>query len=274
MAALEPVVGPVAPAEDAEAAGPPPDAEPERFELRVRGAVAELLPGVDLQQVSVCDFRQKVARHLGLGRRGLEAAAEQVNLWIREAVDHRAASAEQSPEQRLEAVLKELGQENGSRKTQVHLLTFSRLLPGTAEVRNLQDVTEMSRKDLACCVWKAFDEPLGSGYGRPPASGALVRKMVVFREQHADGAWHFHVAVLLRQSRTFVTAKRTLSGRNRLAAHFSTSHTGFWSAVRYGYMPTASKVDSSPLSWSEEGGWDSLDLFAESQRPWMVFKVQ
>ena len=34
--------------------------------------------------------------------------------------------------------------------------------------------------------------------------------------------------------------------------------------------PTLSKpvVDAQPVSWSVHGGWQTLDLFAESQRPW------
>ena len=262
-----------------EAAGSEPHQHPngpveldETTEVRVRGAIAELLPAVDLQQVSVYDFRCQIARHLGLGRKGLEASADQVNVWIREAVDNRVARAEQSPAQRMEAILEVLGSEDESKKTQVHFITFSRLLPGTAELRDLRDLESMSRQDLACCVWKAFDEPLATGRGRPPAATELVRKLVVFREERSDGMHHFHVAVLLRQSRSFVAAKRTLRQRDHLAAHFSASHTGFWSAVRYGHIPTAKKpeVDANPLSWSESGGWGALDLFAESQRPWMA----
>ncbi|CAE7343110.1 unnamed protein product, partial [Symbiodinium microadriaticum] len=240
--------------------------------VRIRGAIAELLPSVDLQQVSVYDFRCQIARHLGFGRKGLEASADQVNVWIREAVDNRVARAQESPEQRMEAILEMLGSEDDSKKTQVHFITFSRLLPGTVELRDLRDLESMSREDIACCVWKAFDEPLAAGRGRPPTATELVRKIAVFREEHADGMHHFHVAVLLRQSRSFVAAKRTLRERDHLAAHFSASHTGFWSAVRYGHIPTAKKpeVDATPLSWSEDGGWGALDLFAESQRPWMA----
>eukprot|EP00439_Symbiodinium_sp_Y106_P057281 s3165_g8.t1 len=224
-------------AEPGEPAVGPPEQLPngpveldERTEVRVRGAIAELLPSVDLQQVSVYDFRCQIARRLGFGRKGLEAAADQVNLWIREAVDNRMARAQESPEQRMQAMLEMLGSEDESKKTQVHLLTFARR-------------------------------------GRPPAATQLVRKLVVFREEHADGMHHFHVAVLLRQSRSFVAAKRTLRERNHLAAHFSASHTGFWSAVRYGHIPTAKKpeVDANPVSWSEDGGWGALDLFAETQ---------
>ena len=129
----------------------------------------------------------------------------------------------------------------------------------------------MSRKDIALCVQLSFDDPVATlGRPRTQAVGGVVQKMVVFQEAHADGDKHFHVAVQLQKSRSFAPAKTTLRTRDHLAAHFSSEHTQFWSAVRYGYMPTLAKpvVDSSPVSWCRDSGFDSPDLFAESQRPW------
>jgi hypothetical protein len=234
--------------------------------------IAELLPKTDMQDVSVYKFRRSVALHLGVGRKGLEDKADDVNQWIEQAVKAKTEKAVQTPSQRLAAVLEDLGKEVSSKKTQIHFLTFSRVLPETLASTSLKDITKMSREEIANCVWKAFDDPLAnaSGQGRPcTRSEGLVTKMVVLQETHEDGDVHFHVVVALRQSRTCGSAKRTLQERDHLVAHFSSTHTQFWSGCRCGYSPTAKKpsVDPSPLSWSEEKGWNSLDLFDESQRP-------
>ncbi len=180
---------------------------------------------------------------------------------------------ERTPEEVFQALLQELGEQDASKKVLVHLLTFSRLLPDTLEGGDLRNVSGLSRQEVAECVWKAFDNPVPAGAGRRgrpcTRTEGLLSKLVVFREQHEDGDYHFHVAVLLRQPRTFASAKRTLRVRDGLVAHFSSSHTQFWSAVRYGYTPSAKKltVDPEPLSWGPEG-WNSLDLYEESQQPW------
>ena len=178
---------------------PARDQADEQVERQVRAAIAELLPGVDLQTLSLYDFRCSVSRHLGWGRRGLEARAQRVSDWIKEAVEAHVAKSQQSPQQLFNAVLQDLGDEDSSKKLRVHMLTFSRLLPATIEAGDLRNVSEMSREAVADCVWKAFDNPI-QGPGRPCSRAqGLVTKLVVFREFHQDGDYHFHVAVLLRQ---------------------------------------------------------------------------
>ena len=242
---------------------------------RVRGAIVELLAGVaDLSSITVYDFRCSVARHIGLGQNGLEHAAAEVNEWIKEAIASKGSPVAGSPAQRIAAVLADLGEGAASSKIRVHLVTLSRVLPETAEHCGLRDVNTMTREEIANCVWKAFDDPappVQGRAGRPRTrQEPIVKKLVVFQEKHADGDSHFHVAVLLQQPRTFAAAKRSLLARDSLPAHFSTTHTQWWSAIRYGHIPTLKKphVDPQPLTWAESGGWGSLDLFAESQRPW------
>lgn len=117
-------------------------------------------------------------------------------------------------------------------------------------------------------------DPRGAGRPRTKTDGN-VRKLIVFKEKHADDDVHFHVAVALEQSRTWKNVKRTLRERDHLPSHFSVSHTQFWSVVRYCHIPTVKKpdVDSEPVMWTYESGrwtWGDeaeLDLFAESQRP-------
>ena len=173
----------------------------------------------------------------------------------------------------MATIVEDLGQELSSQKSVAHFLTLSRVLPETLAATDLRDITTMSREEVATCVRKAFDEPMvDTGHsGRPVTrTNGLVLKMAVFREEHEDGDVHFHVAVLLRQARVWTAVKRTLRQREYIAAHFSPSHTQFHSCVRYGHIPTTKKpiVDGEPISWSATEGWNSLDLFAESQQPW------
>ena len=70
-----------------------------------------------------------------------------------------------------------------------------------------------------------------------------------------QGAKHFHAAVLLSHRMRWGAAKRVLTERHRLASHFSVTHTQWWSALRYGTMPSEHKatVDPDPLQWAVGG---------------------
>eukprot|EP00973_Karenia_brevis_P011376 1539665-Karenia_brevis.AAC.1 len=92
--------------------------------------------------------------------------------------------------------------------------------------------------------------------------------MVVFMEWHrADthGAVHRHYHVALKADRScyFMPFKRALLKRHRVATHWSTSHVGYWSAVRYGCRATPAKgehsLDPSPVRWSCSGPHEALE---------------
>ena len=101
-----------------------------------------------------------------------------------------------------------------------------------------------------------------------------AEKMVVFKEmhepdEHGTSHPHFHIALQLSNPRGFATFKRALALHHRVASHWSCSHTGYWSAVRYGFFPTARKpqdaLDPQPLVWCREG--EHPTLFDCSQEP-------
>eukprot|EP00435_Cladocopium_sp_Y103_P053431 s1435_g17.t1 len=257
-----------------EVRGPSPEASAsqalgQNFKAEVCAAIRALLPQTDLSEVSLAQFRGSLAEHLGLESAVLEERKDEVNEWVQAEVQQPATT----PEQHMARVVEELGAEVTSFKHQVHLLTISRVLPGTIDCTDLRDIQAMTRQEVADCARLAFDQPLyppGKAGKRAGNAEGLVQKLVVFQEAHTDGSKHFHIAVKLARTRTWTVAKHTLRQRDHLACHFSSSHTQFWSAVRYGYIPTLSKpvVDAQPISWSVDGGWQALDLFAESQRPW------
>ena len=198
----------------------------------------------------------------------MEARAEEVNALVKSAVD--AMTPVETPAERMASLIKELGGEDTGAKQCVYLGTLSRVLPETlAQADNLVDVSGLSRQEVGEAVRKAFDNPLqGAAGGRPVSrTDGIVKKVVVFKEAHADGAVHFHVAVALLQPRSWAPAKRTLRERDHLASHWSCCHTQWWSAARYGAIPSLKKpvVDDDPWTRTKDGS--EIDLFAESQRP-------
>ena len=147
------------PATASEADAPPGDAEEASCAAKVKAAIAELLPDKDTSHVTLRKFRRMLASHLGLGKKGLEGKAEEVNSLIREALAAQASSSVETPVQRMAKVVQEVGDEVNGAKGLVYLATISRVLPGTLAATGLKDITAMSREDIADCVWKAFDEP-------------------------------------------------------------------------------------------------------------------
>ena len=107
------------------------------------------------------------------------------------------------------------------------------------------------------------------------AAGRLTLECVtVFRERHAgqDGApgpYHWHVALKASSSFRFVSYKRIFHVEHGLATHWSCTHMGYWSAVRYGFMPSPKKqqdeLDPHPRSWARSG--EHPPLFEACQEP-------
>ena len=81
------------------------------------------------------------------------------------------------------------------------------------------------------------------------------------------GSVHYHAAVKLAVNMRFALAKSTLREQYQLPNHFSCTHTQVWSAVRHGYIATATKpdVDDDPHVWP---GDKEIDLLALSQQPY------
>jgi len=106
----------------------------------------------------------------------------------------------------------------------------------------------------------------------------VVDLIVVFRELHEDGSVHFHVVVKLLVQSRFLLAKKTLADRDRLASHFSCSHSLLWSAVRYCHIATPTKPDVDETPWIWTARWEGfaneagavVDLFEKSQQPFQA----
>ena len=180
--------------------------------------------------------------------------------------------APQSAADWIAEILHEMGGEEGSATQSVFLGTISRVLPETLEATDLVDVTQLTREQVAIAVRKAFEEPIArpgrAGRPRSETPAGLVQKIVVFRETHSSGEPHFHVAAKLRSKVSWSVSKHTLRQRDHIPIHWSTNHTQWWSALRYGVVPSEKKpnVDPEPYQWTADG--QALDLFAEAQEPY------
>jgi hypothetical protein len=171
--------------------------------------------------------------------------------------------------------LKTLGNEVADAKCKVYLLTFSRLLEETLAGANntLRHLDTLTRAELCECVRDAFEKPAPhtSGGGRPRGEDTpLVSKLVVFKEKHTDGSAHFHVAVLLYRQYRWTAVKRALRSKHKLVAHFSCSHTEWWSALRYCVSTTERKqeVDEERVVWTYMG--ETCDPEEESRKPYQA----
>ena len=129
----------------------------------------------------------------------------------------------------------ELGPESngpGRIRQTVYLITFARVLMQTVMGNpHLKDPSQLDRQTILRAVRNAVDYPaLGSGGGRPASrQTSPILKIVVFREKHQDGSFHFHVGLLLSVALGFMTAKRALLSRHGLVSHWSSTHSEFWS---------------------------------------------
>ena len=89
-----------------------------------------------------------------------------------------------------------------------------------------------------------------------------LKYVSVFRELHkqsADGIAHahYHIGVVAQRSFMFLPVKRALLNRG-LASHWSTSHDGYWSVVRYLWWPSPPKkpdgsIDKLAIKWAAPG---------------------
>ena len=170
--------------------------------------------------------------------------------------------------------LGQLGAEEAGAKKWVYLITFSCLLAETiaAATGELRDLATITRKEICMAVLDAFEKPLldPAAGGRPRQhTASIVRQIVVFLEKHVDGSTHFHAAVLLGVQMRWSAVKRTLRTRHKLAAHFSCSHTGWWSVLRYGTgLSKKDDVDDKPEIWLGSG--ETIDIYEESQQPYQA----
>ena len=191
----------------------------------------------------------------------------------------------QSDEWRQDLLMCEsIGEENPGRRKKVYLVTLPHpCYAGDACVNDttaaLSHPGSFERQAVVDLFLDVFNGPVYADRGnqaqqRGPPSLTL-EKLVVFRELHQpegeDGTRHvhYHIALTASASFRFLPYKRALRVKYGLASHWSCSHNGYWSAVRYCFIPTVrkpqSELDSECVTWARIG--EHPPLFQESQEP-------
>ena len=224
----------------------------------------KLLQLEDLDSVSVRDFRRKLAVHLGRGQEGLEGQADDMQQVLTEAVQELMAVRDAKRSWMLDEV--------PDARTSVYLVTFANVLNTTAlhAATPLKTLEGASREAIRDAILDAVAHPEREAGGRTASETLSVVKMVVFKEEPL----HFHAALRLDRKARFLQFKKSLRQRAGFASHWSSTHSMFWSAVRYGVFATEHKaqLDPQPLTWTADGS--PLDLYEESQRPWSAEGVK
>lgn len=171
-----------------------------------------------------------------------------------------------------------LDPENSGKRKSVYLVTLPHprnLLQDGGEAR-ARAPGSCSRAQILNIFRDVFEHPhaLTPGLAGRRRTGAVLERMVVFREYHSPDAEgrkevHYHVALLAANTFRFQAYKRALRDRHNLVSHWSCSHEGYWSAVRYGFFPTPKKpqaaLDSEPLTYARGGAHPRL--FDVAQEP-------
>ena len=168
-----------------------------------------------------------------------------------------------------------LEREPTSPSRQVYLVTLPALrrLDEADEKPGLRCPSEWEHENVARVLMDAFQNPALAQHSASWGLAAQLHCFVIFRERHAPrqgeetGPFHWRIALRATSNFRFASIKRALYARHGLASHWSCSHTGYWSAVRYGCMPSPSKpleeLDSKPYTWARH----HKPLFEVCQEP-------
>lgn len=166
----------------------------------------------------------------------------------------------------------------------VYLITLPALkrVQGAQALPGLQCPSNWQHADVARVILDIFQRPAHTRNNAGWGSSVGLVVFAVFRERHAPrageavGPYHWHIALKASRSFRFAAYKRALAVNHGVASHWSCSHTGYWSAVRYCFIPSPKKpideLDQAPLTWAADGCHPLL--FDCSQEPSTAMALQ
>lgn len=155
-------------------------------------------------------------------------------------------------------------------KRQVYLVTLPHpRAPESPCGRRLTSPESLSREQVLEYFRAALAAPVHVD-ARSVMNGFYVSPLLigVFQEFHAANEEgevhaHYHITVKATGSFRFGCCQKALLQRYGIASHWSCTHIGYWSVIRYVAMPSPCKslkqLDRSPLLWASVGEHPGLD---------------
>ena len=157
-------------------------------------------------------------------------------------------------------------QEKVGAKRQVYLVTppHPRQTHSRCGKRLVAPGSKTKDQILECFLDAAAHPSYTDGRSLSRGRGASLERALVAREYGQVGGDiaahpHDHIPVLASTGASFRYApvKKALLDRHGLASHWSCTHLGYWSAVRYVYVPSPKKprvaLDACPVLWAADG---------------------
>lgn len=237
----------------------PPPIQPAMSSADLRAAVKELLSARDLTQTTLKTLRSDLCQHLGLHASALDARQQELKDIVVDVV------VEVSAKQALaHSCTEDLGPQDDRALRRTHNTTFSHpVQPRAADGTVLRPPGTFSREEIKNAFLSAIHDTNAA-----KQTPVVILLLVVFREHHAGGEVHYHVASSANRQYRFGPPKRALLEKFGLATHWSTVHDHYASTVAYGYLPSPhkpmSELDPVPLLWSASGTHPPL---SEASRP-------
>ena len=154
-------------------------------------------------------------------------------------------------------------------KRKAYLITFPHPRQETAASGEpLVAPSSLTKEEMLERILDSFNHPIYTGWLHGDGGIPIVR-MGVWREWHKPDEEniryeHDHTPILGAGSFRFHPVKLALLRRHGLASHWSCTHDGYWSCVRYCALPTPKKprqcLDLAPALWDVSGTHPSVVL--------------
>jgi hypothetical protein len=227
----------------------------------LRSALAVLLPGKDLSSTSLGQMRADLEGHFGLEAGHLNERKDEIDSLIKAMLE---SPAEPHEEEEVD------GEEKADASRAVYNVTLP--APKTARAADgtvLKAPRSYTQKQLVQAMLDAVQKTQG-----PRLAPLRLKLMADFREKHANGMIHDHLAVLAEHAFRFGPLKKVLLRDYGLATHWSCTHEGYASCIAYGYVPSKKKplseLDPKPELWAAVGEHPPL---SEASRPPVTAKA-
>ena len=230
-------------------------------EKDIRRVLAALLANRELTTETVKSIRGEVEKELNAPAGSLDYRKEEV-CRITQDVVSIVCIRRSNPHTHEES----FGEEKKVCAKEAYLATFPH--PQEEDACNgprLRAPGEFSREEIRDVILEAIKKTNAQKY-----APLVLLKMVIFREHHAGGEVHYHVALVADRAFRFGPLKKYIRSVAQLASHWSTSHEMYYSCVAYGFWPTPHKsedeLDPTPLLWAKDGTHPPLS--EASRRSW------